>query len=140
VRHPLRLGLAEAVQTGLDQTDGDILFVGDEQSGINPADLRRLWPLRSERGLVMARPPVDANPSAPWIAKLLAWTPKHGQAAAGVQMIRRREFDELRRSEPARTDRSRRIDAGSSASTGGPPARPVYLQKSRNFLDGRRPS
>ena len=50
VRHPLRLGLAEAVQTGLDQTDGDILFVGDEHAGIDPADLRRLWPLAASVG------------------------------------------------------------------------------------------
>jgi glycosyltransferase involved in cell wall biosynthesis len=139
VRHPLRLGLAEAVETALDQTDGDILFVGDEHSGIDPDDLRKLWPLRSERGLVMARPPADAVATAPWIAKLLAWTPKRGQPSSGVQMIRRREFDELRRTEPPRSGQNRRIDSNPGSKPMGVPARPIYLQKGRKLLDDRRP-
>ncbi len=138
VRHPLRLGLAEAVQTGLDQTDGDILFVGDEQCGVDPEDMRRLWPLRSERGLVMARPPAAENPSAPWIAKLLAWTPKREQATTGVQMIRRREFDELRRADMSGERENRRIDPGASTARVEIPPRPIYLQKRRAPTDDRR--
>ena len=61
VRHPLRLGLAEVVQTGLDATDGEILIVGDENRGIDPDDLQQLWPLRNQRGLVMARRPAAAS-------------------------------------------------------------------------------
>jgi hypothetical protein len=132
--------LAEAVQTGLDQTDGEILFVGDEHAGVDPEEIRKLWPLRSERGLVMARPPADANPSAPWIAKLLAWTPQRGQTFTGVQMIRRREFDLLRSGAASRPGQNRRIDAATSASRSGPPVRPIYLQKGRNSVDGRRPA
>ncbi len=147
VRHPLRLGLAEVVQTGLDQTDGEILFVGDEHSGIDPDDLRKLWPLRSQRGLVLARPPATATASTPWIEKLLAWTPRRGQPASGVQMIRRREFEALRRSATPRPGQNRRVDSALSSASGDLPPRPIYLQNKRhrqknggNAADGRRPA
>ena len=34
VRHPVRLGLGEAIQTGLDHTAGEVVLVGDEHRGI----------------------------------------------------------------------------------------------------------
>ena len=52
VRHAFRLGLAEALQTGLDNSGGDIVLVGDENYGIDPADLRQLWPSASDAALV----------------------------------------------------------------------------------------
>ena len=43
LRHPSRLGLANAVNSGLEQTEGDLVLVGDEQHGVRADDLRRLW-------------------------------------------------------------------------------------------------
>lgn len=98
VRHPLRLGLGEAVQTGLDNTDGDVVFVGDEQYGLEAEDLRRLWPLRTERDLVVARTEAAEPLDAPSLVERLLHrqTPRR-QAVAGIHMIRRGELDGLRK-------------------------------------------
>lgn len=140
VRHPLRLGLAQAVETALDVTDGEILFVGHEHNGIDPEELRKLWPLRSATGLVLARSSAPAAAATSWIEKLLSWTPKRVQTVAGVQMIRRRELDDLRRSQGPQSGANRRIDSGSPADGRKIPARPIYLQKGPRSPADRRPS
>lgn len=96
IRHPVRLGLIEAVQTGLDLTEGDVVFVGDEQHGLNPEDLRRLWPLRHEREQLL-RPEEAAQPvkKPNWLARLLGRKSTGPTLLAGVQMLRRHELDAL---------------------------------------------
>ena len=49
VRHPVRLGLAETIQTALDNTRGEIVLVGDEDYCLDPDDLRTLWQLRDSQ-------------------------------------------------------------------------------------------
>jgi glycosyltransferase involved in cell wall biosynthesis len=46
IRHPVRLGLAEAIQTGLDHTQGEVVLIGNEDYQLEPDDLRTLWQLR----------------------------------------------------------------------------------------------
>jgi glycosyltransferase involved in cell wall biosynthesis len=138
VRHPLRLAPAEAVETALDETTGDVLFVGDERHGIDPQELRKLWPLRSATGLVLARsaPPQTTAPS--WIEKLLSWTPKRQQTVPGVQMIRRRELDDLRQAPSSQPSPNRRVDPGVPTGRAAT-VRPIYLQTRPQPADHRRP-
>ncbi len=128
VRHPLRLGIAEVVQTGLDMTDGEVVLVGDEQHGIRPDDLRELWSLVDQRGWVLARRPAPVNPNAPWLEKLLSWTSRRGKNVAGVQLIRRREIEALQAATPAAAGPQRRIDSTTAPAAGDTPGRPVYLR------------
>src|SRR5207302_1792455 len=76
VRHAVQLGRREAIQTGLDHSEGDIVFVGDEQFGFDPQDLRSLWQLRREKDLVLphlvSQPP---RAEGHWIESLLSWQP-----------------------------------------------------------------
>ena len=48
IRHPFQLGYAESVQTGLDNSDGEVVIVGDERHGLDVRDLRRLWRERND--------------------------------------------------------------------------------------------
>jgi glycosyltransferase involved in cell wall biosynthesis len=130
VRHPRRLGLVESVQSGLERTEGEIVFVGDEEVGIQSDDLRKLWPLSRDEDVVMARCNVAPVPATKWVQRLLAWKPRQPvDAAHNVQMIRRRDLNEMRRLDDSRQDQARRIDAATPTATGREMIRPAYLQK-----------
>ena len=66
-RHQSRQGQATAVQTAMTQTTGKVVFVQDEGSEIRSAEIRRLWDMRHDPQLVMARaelPREDPEPSS----------------------------------------------------------------------------
>lgn len=100
VRHPVPLGVAETIQTGLDNTEGEIVLVGDAQHGLPPRDLVKLWRLRHDPDLVIGRKPVELPKDEPnVVARLLAWTPwrrRGSHASSEVQIIRRSMLDALR--------------------------------------------
>jgi glycosyltransferase involved in cell wall biosynthesis len=144
VRHAVRLGLNEAIQTGLDHTTGEIVFVGDGECDLDPDGLRKLWQLRHDEDLVLARQTDDvAPPQSTWIEKLLTWKAQAESKAmhrpsAGVQMIRRQALQELQLLEQQQFERtSRRLDRAIAA--GRPknePGRPNYLDKVKRFALG----
>ncbi|HEV3138844.1 MAG TPA: glycosyltransferase family 2 protein, partial [Pirellulales bacterium] len=74
IRHPVRLGLAEAIQTGLDHTHGEIIWVGDEDYNLEPDDLRTLWQLRDTQRRVSSHAELETD--EPWMDKLSAWKPE----------------------------------------------------------------
>lgn len=76
----------------------------------------------------MARRPAAAS-RAPWLEKLLAWSPGRQQAGVGVQIIRRRELEALQRSAPGPTGSNRRVDTAAQVAQSKVPGRPVYLRK-----------
>ena len=131
------------MQTGLDNTHGEIVFVGDERFGLDPHDLRKLWELRNDEDLVLARKtePAPAR-HASWIEKLLAFKPDRRESrdedATGLQLIRRRALAEMQLIEQRASDPSnRRLDRGPT----GPrlavePSRPNYLTKIKKFAWG----
>jgi len=103
-RHASRQGPAAALHTGLEKTNGDIVFVQDPRRPIRPADVRRLWQLRAEEDLVIARPaPSDEPVGANLIERLMTWgvaltgRPTKVTGSGGIQMVRRDGIDELRR-------------------------------------------
>jgi glycosyltransferase involved in cell wall biosynthesis len=100
-RHNCRRGTDAAVRTGMMKTRGDVVFVQDEKAQIRVSDLKRLWELRHDDQLVMAR--VDApnrqlspqllNRLSDWGNQLRESAEQAGQC--GIQMIRRDALAQL---------------------------------------------
>lgn len=133
VRHPARLGLAEAIQTGLDNTEGEMVLVGDEQFGLDPDDLRQLWQLRREKDAVMARQ--VATGQGNWIEKLLPWKGKRPAAPVrrtGLQVIRRSGIDQWRWLQ----QQSHRLDAPSAHHGVQAPHGSSYRERIKRFVTG----
>ncbi|MBC7852734.1 MAG: glycosyltransferase family 2 protein [Pirellulaceae bacterium] len=101
-RHAWQRGMAAAVQTGMARSCGDIVFVQEEQTEISTADIRRLWEMRHDEKLVLARAQSEARPTAGLMDRITRWAAVLQQSAkrssAGIQMIRRQAIDELNRS------------------------------------------
>ena len=141
VRHPIRLGLSESVQTGLDHTDGDIVVVGDEQHGIRPADLRKLWSLRSNDNLNISRRPGDERGAVrmeTMIALRSDQPPRFNVFRPGLQVRRRRSLEQLRSAAPGiRELTPRRLDRAAGSEPGSTqPDRPNFLAKIRRLTWG----
>jgi glycosyltransferase involved in cell wall biosynthesis len=109
IRHPVRLGLGEAIQTGLDHTHGEVILVGDEDYCLDPDDLRTLWQLRDTQWQLTRR---DAKGivAQPWMEKLLAWKPRAAAARRGFQIISRQAFEQFRLRQAV--DQVHRLDIG----------------------------
>lgn len=101
-RHAWQRGMAAAVQTGMARSCGDIVFVQEEQTEISTADIRRLWEMRHDEKLIMARAQSEARPASGLMDRLTRWAAALQQSAGrnsmGIQMIRRQAIEELRRS------------------------------------------
>jgi glycosyltransferase involved in cell wall biosynthesis len=135
IRHPVRLGLAETIQTGLDNTQGEfVLFSGDAYS-LAPDDLRMLWQMRDCGRRLAAHAHWLTSVDERWTARLQAWTtPRPGSREHGFQVIRRATFDHFRLEQAA--EMVSRIDRGlpafhSPASIG--PLRPNFLDRIKRF-------
>lgn len=145
VRHAVRLGLNESIQTGLDHTGGEIVFVGDEQGDLDPDGLRKLWHLRHDEELVLASQAEEASPpAAGWIEKLLSWKAQAENSAArrpksGVQMIRRQTLQEMQLAEQQQFDRTnRRLDRAIAAIRAkNDPLRPKFMDQVKQFTMGQ---
>jgi glycosyltransferase involved in cell wall biosynthesis len=93
VRHRDQRGIEAAVRTGLQWVTGRIVFVQENAASLSTADLRRLWALRHDEDVVMAR--ADGRSSA-FDQRLLDRLARWGRAlqreaarAGGIHMIRR---------------------------------------------------
>lgn len=102
VRHAQRRGMSVAVQTGMNHTSGEFILVQDEREPLSPRDIARLWGMRNDEDLVVARTPSQALPvESSLITRLMNWGRAVQQAAAerplatGTQLIRRRAIQEL---------------------------------------------
>jgi glycosyltransferase involved in cell wall biosynthesis len=136
IHHPSRLGLAESIRTGLDHTEGEVVFVGDEDYSLYPDDLRTLWQLRDTQRRLNGHAGLPPAVQEPWLEKLLAWKPRrdHSRGPREFQIIRRAAFEQFRQQRApeivARVDRSNR-QAGSAAAM-----RPNFLDKVKRFAWG----
>ena len=69
------------MQTGLDETEGDLVLVGDEQHGMRADDLRRLWhSYAQQQGRQEPKPEANVKPAVSrgqsrWFERMLAWKP-----------------------------------------------------------------
>ncbi len=106
LRNSVSRGAQQAVRTGIEQARGEIVFVQDEHAAISSNDLRRLWELRQNQQLVMARTPskpLNVNPGL--LDRLTAWgeaLKQHSNEtnqAAAIHMIRRGAIEEMKTSQ-----------------------------------------
>ena len=101
IRHAAQQGRDAAVQTGLLWAQGQTVFVQDEAAPASATDLLRLWSLRKDETVVMAR--AAERPGvfdAGLLTRLTAWgqtlqSLASGRSAGGVQMIRREAVEQL---------------------------------------------
>lgn len=99
-RHPTRKGQTAAVQTALTQSTGEVVFVQEEGSEVCCSEIQKLWEMRHDRNLVMARAEKPRTiPSPHLLDRVSGWGEqlRRGQAAepGGIQMIRRQAVAEL---------------------------------------------
>ena len=93
-------GSAAAIQAGLARATGDVVFVQESPGRISSADLKRLWEMRHDEDLVMARAeptlqdaPKSLDPNL--IGQLMRWgealqdTAREAPGTSPIQMIRR---------------------------------------------------
>ncbi|MDX1946858.1 MAG: glycosyltransferase family 2 protein [Pirellulaceae bacterium] len=94
-------GSAAAIRTGMQWAQSKTVFVVEDSSFPSPTDLRRLWSLRDDEQLVMAR--ADGRPGVVdpgLLERLSTWGQAlrnfaQGSAAAGIQMIRRDAAEQI---------------------------------------------
>lgn len=124
VRHPVRLGLSEAIQTGLDHTRGAAVLVGDEDYCLDPDDLRTLWQLRDTQWKINRQTGGVDLSRQPGISKLLSWRPRSGNSRRGFQLISREAFEQFRLREAI--DTVHRLDIGWNGTPGAPSETPKF--------------
>lgn len=130
IRHPVRLGLGETIQTALDNSQAEIVLVGDDDYHLDPDDLRTLWQLRDTQRQMTREAGVSTREQ--WLEKLLAWKPRHAhsEASSGFQVIRRSVVERFRTRQAA--EMVTRVDrAGRPAAMA--PLRPSFLGKTSRF-------
>ena len=145
-RHAWQRGMAAAVQTGMARSCGDIVFIQEEQTEISAADIRRLWEMRHDEKLIMARAQSEIRPASGLMERLSRWAAALQTSASrtsmGIQMIRRQAIEDLRRSpipeeELSITELPRTQIARSDSSHAGQKQRaPGFLRKIRDLAVG----
>lgn len=138
-RHELRRGNRGAVETGLAETSGDILFIQDEQAPIDSSKLNRLWELRNEEVQIFAQPKLRVQRAvtqqlAAWGVRLEDITPNGGPS--GVQMIRRQDSaqgEKLAAFEPGLQSRKSRTDRPEVHRGKQPTTKFTTLDRQRSF-------
>jgi len=149
LRHPLQLGLAHAVRSGLEQTEGDLVLVGDEQHGVRADDLRRLWhsykaqPATEERNQDgLSGSPMSAG-RARWFEKMLAWKPHRRQTGTGTQVLDRAQWSKAEPAMEIARGIKRRLDDRANVVARRAVVHPLYLEQRRRLAEqpaGSRPS
>jgi glycosyltransferase involved in cell wall biosynthesis len=94
IRHHEPLGQDAAIRTGVSRALGQTLLVHDTSGRLSPTDLRRLWSLRHDRQLVMARSQQPGVLDPALVERLCTWGQtlrnlQRQKLAGGLAMIRR---------------------------------------------------
>jgi len=98
-----------AVEFGLQNASGDVVFVHEGQGDTSAAQMKQLWALRNDQRLVMAR--ADMRPAGgPVVERLVNVSDEmQDENSAGIQMIRREGASKMnvtrtRSTTPSRVD------------------------------------
>lgn len=143
IRHPAPQGRDAAVQTGLLWAQGQTVFVQEEAAPASAADLLRLWSLRKDQAVVMAR--AVERPGvfdAGLLTKLAAWGQSlqsfaRGRATGGIQMIRREAVEQIS-AEGRITLGERQAEGQRRADVAHPTPPAEASRQSRTFLNHLR--
>ncbi len=128
VRHPVRLGLAESIQTGLDNSDCETIVFGHGQYSLDPYDLLTLWRLRD-----VERRAADASRGVPtvcddWLERLEAvGSAVRSDAPCGSPVPDDLPLD-VRATAVGAGSRGARADRQRRAGLGQPPAAQLHRQ------------
>jgi glycosyltransferase involved in cell wall biosynthesis len=134
IRHPVRLGLAEALQTGLDNTLCETILFGHDDYSLDPYDLMTLWRLREVERRMAAHTRSLPTIYEEWLAKLQAWRPGRGPRVVDYQLIRRTTFEQFRLEQAAQISlRVDRLADRSAKSSAAEVLRPNFLGKVKRF-------
>lgn len=133
VRHPVRLGLTEAIQTGLDNTQGEFVLFAHDGYSPDPDDLHTLWQLRDTERRLAAPTSSRSSIYERWIEKLRVWNPRQSgsRMPCGFQLIRRATFERLRLEQTV--EMVARIDHGSRTAASVGSLRPNFLGRIKRF-------
>jgi cellulose synthase/poly-beta-1,6-N-acetylglucosamine synthase-like glycosyltransferase len=145
-RHAWQRGMAAAVQTGMARSCGDIVFVQEEESEISAADIRRLWSMRDDDKLVLARAQSAPRAATSLMERLTRWAAALQESAKsqppGIQMLRRQAIDELRRSNAPEEELTitqlphTQIARSDNSHAGHPQRAPGFMRKLRDLAVG----
>jgi hypothetical protein len=88
---------AEAVQMGVERSIGEIIFIQEMSAPVRVSDLLRLWGLRADKSLLMARAQTSARRvDEQWLQRLMPWSKRFTDSwnesqgrFSGLQMLRR---------------------------------------------------
>lgn len=88
---------AEVVQLGVERSIGEIIFIQEMSAPIRVSDLLRLWALRADKSLLMARAQTSARRvDEQWLQRLMPWSKRFTDSwnetqgrFSGLQMLRR---------------------------------------------------
>lgn len=139
LRQSKQRGHHVAVEAGLARTSGEIVFVNDPGVPMTEADIQRLWKMRDDTALVMARARFQPRPlDQQLLTKLMTWGDALKKPAAvpqgTIQMLRRSAIEALTRlPDPEKAlavDRDELTDAVRLAKQGHPgkvPAPPTSV-------------
>ena len=100
LRQSQRRGHQRAIEAGLARTSGEIVFINDPGIQLKEAELLRLWRLKDDPELVMARAQVQAGHlDQHLLSRLITWgealkQPKHSPNGS-IQMLRRSALETL---------------------------------------------
>ena len=142
VRNDCRRGIAATIKDAMQQTDGDVVFVHDPQSPLRLGQLQRLWQMRHDQRLVMARAQSQQTSSDRLLERLAVWTQalerSTDRANGGIQMIRRQAIAQLADYDaPERELVLERSDGAQRIRTGSQPLKaPTFLSRMRDFTAG----
>jgi glycosyltransferase involved in cell wall biosynthesis len=139
LRHPVRLGLSEAIQTGLDDGSCEVILIGNGAYELEPDDLRLLWKLREAEGQFARQQETAAR-----LARRRGGPPERPRPRTsldqrlGFQSISRATYEQLRLAETI--DALSRIDAANRTGMPGgrPTAWPSSHDKPSSFRTGQQ--
>lgn len=97
IRLKSQLPSTEAVQLGVERSIGEIIFIQEMSAPIRVSDLLRLWALRADKSLLMARAQTSARRvDEQWLQRLMPWSKRFTDSwnetqgrFSGLQMLRR---------------------------------------------------
>jgi hypothetical protein len=112
-----------SVKTGMSRATGEIVIVQEDQASVSASDLARLWQMRLDDQLVIARIHAQPKPiDAGLLDRLSAWglalkdMAQTRQETSGLHMIRRHAAEELaRRPQPETEISVTHLPVGTSA-------------------------
>lgn len=110
--HSVRLKVArpaaEAVQLGVERSAGEFIFIQELSAPVRISDLLRLWNLRGDKSLLMARAQTSARRvDEQWLQRLMPWSKRFTESwnesqgrFSGLQMLRRSHLRSISRELP----------------------------------------